>query len=72
MTEDDEIAEALTAAGDKVHERLWRLPLNDEMRKMMEGKDADFVISALRMLVLLQQAHSYQTLLVTLSGLTLI
>ena len=41
MTEDDEMAEALTKAGDKVHERLWRLPLNDEMRKMMEGKDAD-------------------------------
>ena len=41
MTEDDDMAEALTVAGDKVHERLWRLPLNDEMRKLLEGKDAD-------------------------------
>ena len=41
MTEDDDLAAALTAAGEEVHERLWRLPLNDEMRQMIEGKDAD-------------------------------
>jgi leucyl aminopeptidase len=43
MTENDELCEALTDAGSKVHERLWRLPLNDEMRELIKGKDADLV-----------------------------
>ena len=30
MSKDDELIEALNTAGDKVHERLWRMPLNEE------------------------------------------
>ncbi|MCM8535473.1 MAG: leucyl aminopeptidase [Lentisphaeraceae bacterium] len=41
MTENDDMAKALTEAGDTVHERLWRLPLNDEMRELLKGNDAD-------------------------------
>ena len=41
MTENDELCEELIAAGAKVHERLWRLPLNSELRELMKGKDAD-------------------------------
>ncbi|NQZ56374.1 MAG: leucyl aminopeptidase [Lentisphaeraceae bacterium] len=41
MTEDDELCEELIAAGAKVHERLWRLPLLPEYRELMKGKDAD-------------------------------
>jgi leucyl aminopeptidase len=41
LTEDDALCDALTLAGDKVHERIWRLPLTDEMRDLMKGKDAD-------------------------------
>jgi leucyl aminopeptidase len=41
MSEDDEMVKALTYAGDKVYERLWRLPLNDEFKELMKGKDAD-------------------------------
>ena len=41
MSEDEGMVEALTAAGEKVHERLWRLPLNDEYKELLKGKDAD-------------------------------
>ena len=41
MSEDEDMVKALTEAGDKVHERLWRLPMNDEYKELMKGKDAD-------------------------------
>ena len=41
MSEDEEMVSGLTKAGNKVHERLWRLPLNDEYRELLKGKDAD-------------------------------
>jgi len=41
MSEDDDMVKALTEAGDQVHERLWRLPMNDEYRELLKGNDAD-------------------------------
>jgi leucyl aminopeptidase len=41
MSTDDDFVQALTEAGDAVHERLWRLPMNDEYKEIMKGKDAD-------------------------------
>lgn len=41
MSEDDEMVEALTSAGQKVHERLWRLPMNEEYKELLKGNDAD-------------------------------
>ena len=37
----DGLAAALAAAGDRVHERLWRLPLDDEYLELIKGDDSD-------------------------------
>lgn len=41
MSNDDKLVAALTQAGDRVHERLWRLPLDDEYQSLIESPDAD-------------------------------
>jgi leucyl aminopeptidase len=41
MANDDELANRLLAAGEKSHERLWRLPLDEEYVRNMKGDDAD-------------------------------
>lgn len=43
---DDELAEAIAAAGREVGELTWRLPLHREYRDLMRGKIADLVNSA--------------------------
>lgn len=42
----DDLADALVRAGQATFERLWRLPLWPEYRKLMKGTDADLVNSA--------------------------
>lgn len=37
----DGLAAALAAAGERVHERLWRLPLDDEYLQLIKGDDSD-------------------------------
>ena len=41
ITEDDELATQLIDAGDDIYERLWRLPINDDYKSLLKGKDAD-------------------------------
>jgi leucyl aminopeptidase len=41
MSNNDDLASHLLAAGEKVFERLWRLPLDEDYVKMMNGDDAD-------------------------------
>ncbi len=41
MANDDELAQALFAAGEATHERLWRLPLDEDYLKQIKGDDAD-------------------------------
>jgi len=41
MTNDDELAAQLTAAGEATHERLWRLPLDEDYFAQIKGDDAD-------------------------------
>jgi leucyl aminopeptidase len=41
MSNDDELSEALLAAGERTHERLWRLPLDDDYFKLIKGYDSD-------------------------------
>lgn len=41
MSNNDELANALLAAGEHTHERLWRLPLDDDYAKLIESDDAD-------------------------------
>ncbi|MBI2093907.1 MAG: leucyl aminopeptidase [Candidatus Omnitrophica bacterium] len=41
MTQSDRLANRLTAAGEKTHERLWRLPLWDEYKEMLKSDVAD-------------------------------
>ncbi|MCM8541070.1 MAG: leucyl aminopeptidase [Lentisphaeraceae bacterium] len=41
MSKDEAMIKALSSAGEKVHERLWRLPMNDEYGELLKGKDAD-------------------------------
>jgi leucyl aminopeptidase len=41
MTEDDDLAQRLTAAGEATGERLWRLPLWEEYRPYIESDVAD-------------------------------
>ncbi|MDX1482984.1 MAG: leucyl aminopeptidase [Alphaproteobacteria bacterium] len=41
FSNDDELAERLTAAGLAVGEKLWRMPLDDAYDRMMDSKAAD-------------------------------
>lgn len=41
FSNDDEFAERLLASGQKVEEKLWRLPLNDAYDKMLQSDIAD-------------------------------
>lgn len=41
MANNDELADQLFKAGERVHERLWRLPLDEEVFKLIKGDDAD-------------------------------
>ncbi len=43
---DERLADALRAAGERVHERLWRLPLDDEYLELIKGEDSDLKNSA--------------------------
>jgi len=37
----DVLAEALTQSGERTHERLWRLPMDEEYLEMLKSDDAD-------------------------------
>jgi leucyl aminopeptidase len=41
VSNDDELAAAVTAAGEKTGELLWRLPLHPEYKELMKGTVAD-------------------------------
>lgn len=41
MANNDKLAEALAASGEKTYERLWRLPLDDEYFDLIKGDDSD-------------------------------
>lgn len=43
---EDELANALFAAGESTHERLWRMPLDEEYFDMIKSVDADMKNSA--------------------------
>ncbi|GAB4577705.1 MAG: leucyl aminopeptidase [Anaerolineales bacterium] len=42
MSNNDALAEALFQAGERTHERLWRLPLDEEYLDLIKGDDSDF------------------------------
>jgi leucyl aminopeptidase len=46
MSNDDELADALAASGDRTDERLWRLPLDEEYFELIKGSDSDLKNSA--------------------------
>ena len=41
MSNNDELAGKLFTAGEMTHERLWRLPLDEDFEKLIKGDDAD-------------------------------
>jgi leucyl aminopeptidase len=41
FTKDDDLAERLTVAGTKTHERCWRLPLPDDYKELIKSDLAD-------------------------------
>ncbi len=41
MSNDDALAADLLAAGERTHERLWRLPLDEDYFEQIKGDDAD-------------------------------
>ena len=41
MTNNDDLYNRLAAAGEKVNEKLWQLPLDDEYAQSIQGDDAD-------------------------------
>lgn len=45
FTADDRLASELLAAGDAVHERLWRMPMNEDYLGEMKSDTADLVNS---------------------------
>jgi leucyl aminopeptidase len=48
MANNDALADALTASGDRTHERLWRLPLDDDYLDLIKGDDSDLKNSGAR------------------------
>lgn len=48
MANNDALAEALAESGEKTHERLWRLPLDDEYFDLIKGDDSDMKNSGAR------------------------
>ncbi len=48
FTADDALAAELQAAGDSVHERLWRMPMNEDYLAEMRSDTADLVNSTER------------------------
>jgi len=41
MSNNDDLASKLFSAGEVTHERLWRLPLDEDFEKLLKGDDAD-------------------------------
>jgi leucyl aminopeptidase len=41
MSNNDKLAEALMAAGERTYERLWRMPLDEEYFELIKGDDSD-------------------------------
>jgi leucyl aminopeptidase len=41
LSTDDGLAEALSAAGERTYERVWRLPLDEEYFEQIRGDDSD-------------------------------
>jgi leucyl aminopeptidase len=41
LCNNDALAGALEAAGERAHERLWRLPMDDEYFELIKGDDSD-------------------------------
>lgn len=41
MASNDQLARSLIEAGDRTHERLWQLPLDDEYFELIKGDDSD-------------------------------
>ncbi len=41
MSNNDELAAALFAAGERTHEKLWRLPLDEDYFELIKGDDSD-------------------------------
>jgi leucyl aminopeptidase len=41
FSNDDKISDQLTKAGEKVGEKIWRMPLNDNYDKLIDSKKAD-------------------------------
>lgn len=41
LSTSDELAEALYQAGERTHERLWRLPLDEDYFEQIKGDDSD-------------------------------
>jgi leucyl aminopeptidase len=48
MANNDSLAEALAASGERTFERLWRLPLDDEYFELIKGDDSDMKNSGAR------------------------
>ena len=42
LSNNDELSTALFNVGEEVHERLWRLPLDDDYFELLKSEDADF------------------------------
>ncbi|MBC8496131.1 MAG: leucyl aminopeptidase family protein [Anaerolineales bacterium] len=46
MSNDDNLADELFDAGERTHERLWRMPLDEEYFELIKGTDSDIKNSA--------------------------
>jgi len=46
LSNNDSLAEALIAAGERTHERLWRMPLDEDYFELIRGDDSDLVNSS--------------------------
>lgn len=41
LSNNEDLAQALAQSGERVHERLWRLPLDDDYFELIKGDDSD-------------------------------
>jgi leucyl aminopeptidase len=46
MSNNEDLAAALLSAGERTHERLWRMPLDEDYFELIKGDDSDIKNSA--------------------------
>ena len=59
FSNDDKLSKQLLEAGDKVEEKLWRMPLHKNFDKLIDSKNADMQNIIMLVVQDQQQQHNF-------------